>query len=202
LIPSKGGLFSTLKIPPASKKASAIKQTIKAGRVDDAGRDARMAANLAWLVQHKFKGQKIMVWAADIHIAKNIDPAKYYSANSETMGSKFMEGMENPDQVYILGFTSYEGMGGRVGSPGYIIKNRIRNSFETWFTAQQSYAFVDFKAFNQLHPGYLDPFYAMPISHVARAAPWNQVFDGLFYIRDMYRCIPTRSMKVLSFFGP
>ncbi len=179
-----------------------IKESIKAGKSDDKGRDARMAINLEWLMQNKFKGQKIIVWAADIHIARNIKISRYYPQMAETMGGKFMESIANPEEVYTIGFTSYEGMAGRVGSPGYEIKNKIRNSFETWFTAKQPYAFVDFKEFNKLNPEYNENFYASPITHFVGEEQWNHVFDGLFFIRDMYRCIPTRTMKILSFFGP
>ena len=182
--------------------ANEIKETIKAGRTVDKGRDIRMAANLEWLMQNKFKGQKIIVWAADIHIARNMKVSRYYPRMTETMGGKFMEGIENPDEVYTIGFTSYEGIAGRVGSPGYEIKNKIRNSFETWFTMKQSYAFVDFKEFNKLNPQYNEKFYATLITHFVGEEQWNQVFDGLFFIRDMYRCTPTRPMKILSFFGP
>jgi len=56
-------------------------------------------------------------------------------------------------------------MAGRVGSPGYGIKYKIRNSFETWFTDKQPFAFVDFKEFNRLNPQYNEKFYATPITH-------------------------------------
>jgi erythromycin esterase len=111
--------------------ANEIKKAIKGDKNVDEGRDARMAANLEWLMQQKFKDQKIIVWAADVHVARNIKISKYYPQMNETMGGKFMERVPNSDDVYTIGFTSYEGMAGRVGSPGYEIKNRIRNSFET-----------------------------------------------------------------------
>jgi len=179
-----------------------IKQTIKSGKIDDTSRDIRMAINLKWLMQNKFKDQKIIVWAADIHIARNMKVSPNNPVNAETMGNKFMEIITNPNDVYTIGFTSYEGMAGRVGSPGYDVRHKIRNSFETWFATNQSYAFVDFKEFNKLNPSYNENFYASPIGHFVGIGQWNQVFDGLFYIRDMYRCVPTRTMKVLSFFGP
>jgi len=182
--------------------ANEIKKAVKSDKNVDQGRDARMAANLEWLIRNKFKDQKIIVWAADVHIARNIELSKYYPQMNETMGGKFMEQIENPEDVYTIGFASYQGLGGRVGSPGYEIKNRIRNSFETWFTSKQAYAFIDFKKFNKLNPQYKEPFYATPITHAMGIAQWNNVFDGLFFIRDMYRCIPSRSMKTLSFFGP
>jgi erythromycin esterase len=182
--------------------AGEIKKAAKGDKIVDQNRDARMAANLEWLMQSKFKSQKIIIWAADVHIARNIKISKYYPQMNETMGGNFIERITNPEDIYTIGFTSYEGLGGRVGSPGYEIRNKIRNSFETWFTAKQPYAFIDFKEFNKLNPGYNENFYAGPISHVVGLGQWNQVFDGLFYIRDMYRCVPTRSMKTLSFFGP
>jgi erythromycin esterase len=179
-----------------------IKQMIQKGRLDATSRDIRMATNLDWLMKNKFKGQKIIVWAADTHIAKNLKVSPSNPVNAETMGNKFMELTANPNEVYSIGFTSYEGMAGRVGSPGYEVKHKIRNAFETWFSDKQAYAFVDFKAFNKLNPSYSEQFYASPIGHFIGIGQWNKIFDGLFYIKDMYRCEPTRTMKVLSFFKP
>lgn len=181
--------------------AGEIKEAVKGSKAVDKGRDARMAANLKWLMENKFKDQKIIVWAADVHVARNIDISKFYPQMTETMGSEFMERIANPKEVYTIGFTSYEGMAGRVGSPGYAIKYKIKNSFETWFTDKQSVAFIDFKQFNMLNPAYNETFYATPITHIMGLGQWNQVFDGMVYIRNMYRCNPTRSMKILSLFG-
>lgn len=182
--------------------ANEIKKAVKGNKNVDEGRDARMASNLEWLMQTKFRDQKIIVWAADVHIAKNIKISKYYPQMSTTMGEEFNALLRNPDDVYTVGFTSLAGVAGRVGSSGYVIKNRIKNSFETWFTDKQPYAFVDFKTFNKLNPGHNESFYATPITHAVGLEQWNHVFDGLFFIKDMYRCVPTRPMKVLSFFGP
>lgn len=182
--------------------ANEIKKAIKGDKDVDRGRDALMAANLKWLMQNKFQNQKIIVWAADVHIVRNLEISRYYPQMNETMGGKFFEQISNPGEVYTIGFTSYEGTAGRVGSPSYPVKNKIKNSFETWFTNKQPYAFVDFKKFNKINPDYNEKFYASPITHVVGEAKWNSAFDGLFYIRDMYRCVPTRSMKILSFFGP
>jgi erythromycin esterase len=182
--------------------AKKIKEAIKGSKVVDKGRDSRMAANLKWLIENKFKNQKIIVWAADVHVARAIDISKFYPQMNETMGSKFIESVENPKDVYTIGFTSYQCEAGRVGSPGYSIKYKTRNSFETWFTDKQPFAFIDFKKFNSLYPTYNEKFYAMPITHIMGLEQWNRAFDGLFFIRNMFRCIPTRSMKILSFFGP
>eukprot|EP01037_Dinobryon_pediforme_P007430 gene7430-7494_t len=138
--------------------ANEIKKAVKSDKNVDQGRDALMAANLAWLMQNKFKDQKIIVWAADVHIARNIAISKYYPQMNETMGGKFMEQIVDPDDVYTIGFTSYEGMAGRVGSPG-----------------KQQYAFIDFKAFNKVNPQYKEAFYATPITHAMGLGQWNQV---------------------------
>jgi len=79
--------------------ATEIKESIKSGKSDDKGRDARMAINLQWLVQHKFKDQKIIVWAADVHVARNIDISKFYPQMTETMGTKFVASLTNPKDV-------------------------------------------------------------------------------------------------------
>ena len=57
-------------------------------------------------MENKLKNQKIIVWAADVHIARNIKISKYYPQMTETMASKFVESITNPNDVYTIGFTS------------------------------------------------------------------------------------------------
>lgn len=68
----------------------------------DASRDEGMAANLRWLVDHRFPGRKVIVWAHSNHELRNAsvwdriaDPAPRH------MGNLFAEGRE--DQVAVIG---------------------------------------------------------------------------------------------------
>ncbi|MEI9808174.1 MAG: erythromycin esterase family protein [Bacteroidota bacterium] len=151
-------------------------------------RDAQMAANLNWLVNVKYKNEKIIVWAASAHImnrSKEIIGKNYFSS----MGTEFMKQPSNAAQTYILGFASRQGTAGRITMPNgiYTVRTPGKESFEKWFS-KTAYAFIDFTEYNKLHP---DPssFYMQGIDHSWNGkAAWTKGFDGIFYIREMYPC--------------
>ena len=62
------------------------------------------------------------------------------------------------------------------------------NSFESWIPATVPYAFVDFKRYRKENPGVKTPFLMKGRGHVTDPAPWSDIFDGIFYIREMYFC--------------
>jgi erythromycin esterase len=75
-------------------------------------RDAQMADNLLWLANNRYKNEKIIVWAHNFHIAKNtqevLNKSNVYPRTiTHTMGSLVHQALK--DDVYILGFNSYEG---------------------------------------------------------------------------------------------
>ncbi len=107
------------------------------------------------------------------------------------MGEELMETIDKKDGVYILGFTSYQGTAGRIGRNPYNVSSR-KNSFEGWLNPLYKYAFVDFSRFNQLYPGADEDFFMSGFGHGNMPGKWNHVFDGMFFIRDMYPCVATR----------
>jgi erythromycin esterase len=163
-------------------------------------RDEMMAQNLIWLTQHKYKNRKVIVWAANSHIFKlnNCYENKYLNMY-QFMGAQFLLQSELRDSVYVLGFTSARGEGGRLGSKPYTFKPGLKSGFEKWLSkGGVKYAFVDFVAFNQ---PYADNSIAFRMAgggtarvyhHLVHEAPWHRIFDGVFYIRDMERCRPIK----------
>ena len=150
-------------------------------------RDSQMARNLKWLAKVKFPGEKIIVWAANGHIAK------YESAPGKDvrMGKYFTSDTLLKRESYILGFTSYGGRAGRLGWRKFSIRKPKDNSVENWIDKNYRYAFLDFKTFNELFPGFSRPFYLKALNHQTFFKyDWTKVFDGIFYIRDMYPCEP------------
>ena len=161
-------------------------------------RDERMGKNLIWLLRYKYADQKVIVWAHNYHISK--DSGNYTNASlnaAGTMGSYFTS--HTPDiKTYILGFTSYEGTTGRLyvgNKPGkkYKLDKPKTSSFENWINHSYDFAFVDFQAFNSRHPAYREDFYLSGsvmgnIYHTGMKASWNNIFDGVFFIREMYPC--------------
>src|SRR3546814_13028677 len=83
------------------------------------------------------------------------------------MGKFFTDSEKNRAQTYVLGFTSLSGKFGNVGHPVRNIGWSLRNSFETWIKKRYDYAFVDFKPFNQQHPGFSEPFFMTGRGHWA-----------------------------------
>jgi erythromycin esterase-like protein len=153
-------------------------------------RDSQMAQNLNWLRLVKFPGKKMIVWAANTHVGKQADTLmKNKSGQSFTsMGSFFTRDSLMLNQTYVLGFTSFNGKAGRLTSNEYTIPTPSPNTFESWIDTSFQYAFIDFRTFNKQYPNADNPFYLKGFLHYPEKENWTKVFDGIFYIKDMYPC--------------
>ena len=156
-------------------------------------RDTQMAANLRWLTEQKFAGKKVIVWAANFHISKYsghyTDPRLINEAR--TMGTVYTGDERMMKQIYVLGFTSLQGEAGRITLSQYKVPRPGGNAFERWMDGGMAYGFVDFGAYNRGLQGQGESFYmagGMMVQHRETKGEWNRVFDGVFYIRDMYPC--------------
>lgn len=150
-------------------------------------RDLQMARNLEWLVNQKYKGEKIIVWAANYHVLKGANESfAEEKMKRGTMGGYFTKDTSLARQTYILGFTSKRGTAGRIRTEHYKVEPPKEDGFESWIHNDMLYGFIDFKGFNERGevPG---PFYMKGVqgNHLGT---WTNMFDGVFYIRDMYPC--------------
>jgi len=152
----------------------------------DAARDSMMAINLKWLVQNKFKNEKIIVWAASVHISKFKHDFKRNFIT--TMGDFFTKDSLLMKESYIVAFTSFEGETGRLYSNKYTIDKPKHNGFETWIDKSFNYSFVDFREYNKLNPKSSEKFYLKGMGHYNAKRQWNRIYDGIFFIRKMYAC--------------
>ncbi len=149
-----------------------------------------MAANLKWLSEVKYPNEKIIVWAHNVHVSKNA-PAMAIKYWGKTMGSFMAEDPALASKMYILGFTSYKGTAGRLGGMGnneYKVQKVKNNSFENWIDKKDSFAFVDFKKFNISNTNAPDFFMKGYEHHYLKQEPWTTIFDGVFFVREMYNC--------------
>ena len=146
-------------------------------------RDAQMALNIQWLAKIKYPNQKIIVWAANTHVCRNEDGFK-------SMGYVLGNGLIEKEKTYILAFTSYSGMGGRLGNPTYIIKPAASNSIESWLKGKYKYAFVDYKKYNTRWPDEHAKFYQRSHVYTSFKREWTRIYDGLLFISEMQRCQP------------
>jgi erythromycin esterase len=168
-----------------------IKQTI-AFNLDDFDqitiRDKQMADNLLWLRKYRFPGQKIIVWAHNYHVLKN-----GFSAFSGRYGRHISMGTNLDsvlrDSMYVVGFTSLQGKAGRLGMNIFNVPAPKSESIESWISPKgYNYAFVDFKSFRKANPTTEETFFMKGKYHENAAAIWTKVFDGVFYIKEMFAC--------------
>jgi erythromycin esterase len=149
-------------------------------------RDFQMAQNLKWLTEVKYAGEKIIVWAANEHIAKYAHtPGKAVRMSYHyTRDSLLMK------QSYIIGFTSYQGMAGRLGPrKSFEIRKPKSDGFENWINPAYNYSFTDLRPYNKQLPIPSEPFYLKALGHQTFFKyDWSKVFDGVFFVRDMYSC--------------
>lgn len=152
-------------------------------------RDAQMASNLKWLTDVKFPKEKIIVWAANAHVAKYNDSTGKNNRRMISMGSYFTNDVKYLKDTYVIGFTSYEGEAGRLGFKTYSVQKPKRNGFENWINKSYNYSFVDFKTYNSKYSGKSEGFYLKGLGHYSVfKKDWTKIFDGVFFIREMYPC--------------
>lgn len=156
-------------------------------------RDEQMGENLLWLAQSYYPEKKIIVWAATMHCIRYpplIDtriPGFSYEGY-RVMGDLLWQALR--DEVYVVGFTAYEGDCGNPkwrSPPIKIIRNQddALEIEEMLNYAGFDYAFLDLRNLPEdgswLKQGQL----CRPLGNLTMAAPWNKVLDGLFFIRQM-----------------
>ena len=153
-----------------------------------------MALNLKWITDVKFPNEKVIVWAHNLHISKNSGnyPEKFLKEQN-SMASIFTADSTTMNQTYIIGFTSYQGTTGRIFQKSYSAEKPKPNSFENWINQDYSYAFVDFKSYNRSTSDKSESFYLKGSLignklHKNFKAEWTKVFDGVFYLKEMYPC--------------
>ena len=157
-------------------------------------RDIQMAENLNWLCYIKFPTEKVIVWAANYHISKFMGHFKKTSLNDNiSMAGEFTKDTVLDKTTYIIGFTSFEGEAGRIGTKIFKVDPPKKNGFETWIDEKRDFAFIDFRKFNLLNPNYdleFDMKSCVTDNNVHKSYPgqWNRIFDGIFFIRNMYPC--------------
>ena len=181
--------FWTMVIESLCQENEALSSFSQPGGNQFNHRDYQMARNLQWLVNKKFPAEKVIVWAANAHIAKmSASDAKLINGGDGSMGSFFTEDDSLRKETYILGFTSYRGTAGRLGMPQYTVQTPWPNSLESWIDPSLSYAFIDFRKYNSMVSGSDRRFYMSGFGHYSTVHDWNHIYDGEFFIRDMYPC--------------
>ena len=151
-------------------------------------RDVQMSDNFLWLKNEVFPDEKIIVWASNYHLFKGFRDLTYPIFKSDTINTGTLIADEIEDELYILGFTSNKGKAGRLYNPKYELKEPNPNYFEAFVgETEAKYAFLNFS--NIDNPEYENlSFWMKGLLHTPNKFYWTRMFDGVFYIEEMYPC--------------
>lgn len=151
-------------------------------------RDSIMAENIKWLANERFKNQKIMLWSANTHLAKNTLSVKNkYLANHKLMGTYLSEYFIN--SYYFLAFTSY---GGRFFNSWLLHlmskQKPKRKSIERLMNDQGfDYSFINLRDILIMPNSYFQYFNNSKIfGNYRRKMDLLKVADGVFFIKYMH----------------
>jgi len=151
-------------------------------------RDARMAENLVWLLEHRYRGRKIIVWAASMHIAREAPAIDTQSPGFDyngfrTLGQGAWEALQH--RMYAVMFTAYDGTAGPPGG-GWAITPARGDSLEGALHATEvPLGFVDFRSLPAGH-WLRGSVPARPLGYGPMLAAWPRHFDALVYTETMY----------------
>ncbi|MFB3826926.1 MAG: erythromycin esterase family protein [Bryobacteraceae bacterium] len=153
-------------------------------------RDLKMAENLVWLANEWYAGQKIIVWASSVHVARNLSSVdtrtpQFSYKNSVSMGQVLHEQLGKA--VYTIGFTAYRGQRGTPMMPQAVtLEPPSAGSLETLFhAAGHPFAFVDFRGLPSGH-WLRKPIMSRPFGYVQMLSDWTNNFDGMFFTDVMF----------------
>lgn len=144
-------------------------------------RDEYMAKNLLWLIENKYKGQKVIVWGASEHLCRN-----QYLLNDnkkinkyKLMGDFLYDELKN--NLLMISFIYYEGETSINNFTEKEIIKRDEKSLEYTLSKSHEYAFVNAAKFKNYKVNAIDNYTVGSKDN----AHWDNIFDGFYFIKTM-----------------
>jgi erythromycin esterase len=159
----------------------------KSTPADISSRDRRMADNLIWLANDRYKGRRIIVWAAAFHTLREpsaIDLDFYRSV--ETMGHVAQQSFGR--DMYTIGFTAADGKAGDAAG-GQTVRGKTAEdgSLEDLLThLGHLFVFADFRNLSEATGWLHQPISARFLQYSAIETDWTRQFDGVVFTRTMF----------------
>ena len=142
-------------------------------------RDTQMAENVMWYM-NQFPDEKIIIWVANFHGAKDISQTEYRPGNLDYYYYWLLgENLHNHfgDELYSIAFTSLNQSIENFYPPGKL-ENTISDAANN-----SPYAFIDFEDL-RFQDGYRNVSFEASLIR-KKTGKWLNIFDGLFYIKDL-----------------
>lgn len=154
-------------------------------------RDQQMGRNLLWLAEDYYPGQKIIVWAASIHIARNLgrvepinSPLGSHYRGLQVMGDVIWKHLR--ERSYVLVATACEGAAGPAYKPAEELTEASEGSLEDLLCRSGlEHAILDLRNLSNQARWLREPLVARPFGFEEDLARWPSVIDGLLFIREM-----------------
>jgi erythromycin esterase-like protein len=162
-------------------------------------REGQGAENMLWLANERYRGHKIIVWAATFHIFRNegLEPSQCADAKDVgfcqhvSMGQRVREKLGRG--VYTIGFTAYG------GNTGFVVDGKPAESWtgplkkdqdpsiemeELLNAADFNYAFLDLASPRKGSEWLKTPIRSRLMGNAAALRKWPDALDAIFFIRE------------------
>jgi erythromycin esterase-like protein len=156
-------------------------------------RDALNAENLRWLIEHGYAGRKIIAWAHNAHVMNAYYGSDWHSISLDPRpdsmkpsGAFLADWLGN--DVYTIGFTTYEGEDGWVGNKASAIAPASEDTLEERLhRVGMPYAFLNLRAAGRApdHPLRLPQTMRLPKYEEEEVQDVTLPYDAIFYIAHM-----------------
>ena len=139
-------------------------------------RDSLMAGNLIWLADEVYKDEKIIVWAANVHIFNNDNLYNSDNPYFKPMGAYLKEKFEN--DTYTMAFTSYA----RKNKAGHLYNAASNKSVEYLLHANKNKRLF-LKTDDLPEDSFLNGEAISTVNQMMNIKNnWKKQFDGVFFI--------------------
>ncbi|MFA8300849.1 MAG: erythromycin esterase family protein [Hyphomicrobiales bacterium] len=150
-------------------------------------RDSIMYDNLDYIIKDQYKDQKIILWAANLHLRKNVALMESDKNGSivkdKNLGVYIRDNYK--DKYYFLGITSYKGLLYKYGP--LKIKADIGDKIgleEHFHKFKHPYAFINMKDVKERD---LQHFYNSKVfGHASKKCDLYKELDGILYIHELH----------------
>jgi len=164
-----------------------------------AERERQAAENMLWLANERYRGHKLIVWAATFHLFRNkglelsqcIDPKDVDFCKQVSMGERVWDKLGR--DVYTIGFTAYGGNTGFVvdGKPAEEWTGPLKQDQHESIEMEEllnaagfNYGFLDLRRAREGGEWLKTPIMSRPLGNKAALRNWSEALDALFFLRE------------------
>lgn len=151
-------------------------------------RDRQMAENLIWAIDNYYPNEKVIIWTANTHAAKNINQAIY--AEGDDLYQRFTTLAQHisdeygANKVFSIACTSVEGEFNSYPDPIPISIPETSWDHKRAQEIKNDFAFIDFIKMRKSEFGNIE-FESTILGYQPHQGKWYNIFDGVLFIRKM-----------------